>query len=334
MFLPILLSAQTSSKKIKLDVPIKDFSGSSTLTVYDIRKNKDIGKLVYKGDAYDFSFENKTAKEDIERWFSKQNKKKGGRGLILLIQNLNVYNTYVDNTNFCKLKINLATFLKKDSLYYVLKRYEDVLEFSPKETNGIPTALSKGIEKILQNVVSKSFKDEPYSKAFTEMDMVNYYNVLLDNVQAYSQKELIDGVYTDEKSFFDQKPLKYRLVRDEKGIFVKAENPNNLDEKLRAHKIYAYVENGKAYKNTLEGFIPFTRDENGFYIESNRKLIYPDMGNNTYGIVGALFGGILGGVIGGVVDGIKAQSEFNRAKLATREKVYVDFLNGQYIFKD
>jgi len=330
----LVISAQSNLKKIKLDVPIRDFYGASTLSVLDLRKDKEVGQLVYKGDTYTFSFDNGSAKEDIERWFSKQNKKTGGRELILLIQDLNVYNTFVEKTNYCKLRINIATFLKKDSSYYTLRRYEDVLELNPKEASGIPTTLSKGIEKIIQNVISKSFKEEPSPIGLTEIQLTDYYKILMNNKSAFSASTPKNGVYPDEDSFFDQKPLRYRLVRNDKNEVVKAENPNNLTEKLRASKIYAYVENGQAYKNSLEGFVPFNKDENGFYIESNRKLIYPDAQGSTYGIVGALFGGIIGGVIGGAIEGIVANAEYNKAKMAPRQKVYVDFTNGQYIFKD
>lgn len=333
MLFPVFFTAQTTMKKIRLDVPIRDYYGASTLTVIDERKDENIGNIVYKGETYNFSFPEGTATDNIEDWFSKQNKKKGGRELILLIQDLKVYNTLGTNTNYCKLKVKLTTFLKQDSKYFALKRYEDVLTFNPKEASGIPTTLSKGIEKILQHIVSKSFKDEPSMVPLAENELSNYYNILLEKQNAIAAKSLKNGVYEDFEKFYNQDALRYRIVKDEKGNVVKAENPDNLEEKLRAHKIFAYVENGVAYHNTLEGFVQLNKNEGGFYIDSNRNLIYPSVGN-TFGLVGALFGGIVGGVIGGTIDAIKANSRFNNAKTEKREKVYIDFMNGQYIFRD
>ncbi|MCD9856432.1 hypothetical protein LUD75_17045 [Epilithonimonas sp. JDS] len=333
ILLPIFFAAQKSVKEIKLDVPIRDYYGASTLKVIDERKDSNIGSLVYKGKTYSFGFPKGTATENIEDWFSKQNKKKGGRELILLIQDLNVYNSLGVNTNYCKLKVKLTTFLKQDSKYYALKRYEDILTFNPKEASGIPTTLSKGIEKILQHIISKSFKEEPSQIALAENELSGYYNILLEKQNAFAAKSLKNGVYGDFEKFYSQDVLRYRIVKDEKGNVVKAENPDNLEEKLRAPKIFAYVENGIAYHNTLEGFIPLNKNDGGFYIDSNRDLIYPSSGN-TFGLVGALFGGIVGGVIGGTIDAIKANSKFNKAKTEKREKVYIDFMNGQYIFRD
>ena len=89
MLIPSFVISQNynKTKSIKLNYPIQDFSRKTkSLEVIDLRAEEEIGKIVYRGNYYAFSFPTNNAKNDIENWYRKQNKKKGINDIVMLIE--------------------------------------------------------------------------------------------------------------------------------------------------------------------------------------------------------------------------------------------------------
>ncbi|MBC7557273.1 MAG: hypothetical protein H7195_09970, partial [Chryseobacterium sp.] len=157
----------------------------------------------------------------------------------------------------------------------------------------------------------------------------NYNEILKQKYAAFTNVQLKDGVYLDYVSFFEQKPVEYYQLVKNNGEVIRAVDAK--DDRIPARKFFCYVENGKAYKNTAIGFLALNKDEKGYFVQSNLGILSPE--EIKISVFYVLAGGIVGGVVGGVVEGIRADVKLQKAMKEEKYNIYVDFLNGEYIFR-
>lgn len=118
------------------------------------------------------------------------------------------------------------------------------------------------------------------------------------------------------------------MLKDNDG-YSKAIN-QITKEKIPYRKIYAFVENGKPYKNTAWGFQQLEKDNVGFYLFANRGILHPE--EFTISPWYGLAGGLIGSIIGGTITAINIDAQNKKAKTAEKHKVYIDPFMGIYSF--
>lgn len=326
ILLPFILFAQ-KKETIKLNYPVKDYTGTTkTLQVIDARKDKEIKDLVFRGKYYSFTFPTDNLSQDIENWFEKSNKNrdKGTNDLVLLVEGLNISNEIRNKQIFCVLELKFSTFLKKENNYFFLKRYDNVISLNTKEVGGIPGIFSENTQKVLQKLMFDTYRATPLDIAIPYNNLVNYNEILKSNYPAFSDNVLKDGIYVDYNTFFIQTPIEnYQLIKNNEDV-IRAINAN--DDRIPARKIYIYVEDGKAFKNTQAGFLELQEDKRGFYIMANKYILFPEEINVSSGFY-------LFGAIGGITVATIQLSKYNKALKDERYPIYIDFLNGEYSFE-
>lgn len=323
---PFFLFAQ-KKEQIKLNYPVKDYTGTTkSFEVIDVRKDKKLNDIVFRGKYYSFTFPTDNLSQDIENWFEKTNKKrdKGINDIVLLVEDLNISNEVRNKEIFCILDMKFSTFVKKDNSYYFLKRYDNVISLSTKEVGGIPNLFVENTQKVLQTLMFDTYRAMPLDIAIPENNLIGYNEILKANYPAFSDNVLKDGVYLDSQSFFKQTPVEnYQIVKNN-GEVIKAVDSN--DNKIPARKFFCYVENGKAFKNTQAGFLEVQQDERGFFIEANSSMLFPE----EIKITPYYF--ILGPIGAGIAAGIEFSVKYNKALKDERYAIYIDFLTGEYSF--
>ncbi|QOW11091.1 hypothetical protein Q73A0000_12350 [Kaistella flava (ex Peng et al. 2021)] len=326
VMLPFLLFAQ-NKQSVKLNYPVKDYTGTTrSFEVIDARKDQTIKDIVFRGKYYSFKFPTDNLSQDLENWFEKANKKrdKGTNDIVMLVEGLNISNDIRNKEIFCVLEMKFSTFLKKDNSYYFLKRYDNVISLNTKEVGGIPDVFSENTQKVLQKLMFDTYRAAPLGIAIPSNELIGYNETLKSNYPAFSETGLKDGVYLDYNSFFNQTPIdNYQLIKNKDEV-VRA--VNSKDERIPARKIYSYVENGKAYKNTQAGFLDLQKDQRGYFVMGNKYMLFPEEIN----VSSAYF---LFGVVGGIAAGIEFNVKYNKALKDERYPIYIDFLNGEYSFE-
>lgn len=298
---------------------------TKSLTVMDGRENKKINKFLSRGDYYQFHFPSDNPVEDIQNWFEKNNKnrKKGTKDIVVLLEKLEISNETKDNEIFCVLDLKVSTFLKENQHFNFLTRYDNVIKLSTKETGKIPNIYEENIGRVLQKVISDSYRMDPYNIPVDEDRLTDYENILKNTYEAFTSPQLKDGVYADSKDFFMQNPMKgYKIVHNDKDK-IEALGENN--KKLAQRKIFIYVENGTAYKNTYAGFLPLQKDDRGYFLLANRYILFPDEieVSPVYYFFGA---------IGGIAAAIDMSAQYDKALKGEKFNIYLDFLTGEYSF--
>ncbi|MGA9212337.1 hypothetical protein, partial [Kaistella sp.] len=298
---------------------------TKSLEVIDLRKNKEMKDIVFRGKYYSFSFPTDDLSEDIKNWFEKNNRKrnKATNDIVLLIEDLAISNDIRNKEIYCVLNMKFSTFLRKDGGLYFLKRYDNVIGLNTKEVPGIPNTFVENTQKVLQKLMFDSYRATPFETKIPAADLYKYDEILKTNYSAFSNNELKDGIYLDYQSFFSQAPIEnYQIIKNN-GEVIKA--VNTADDKIPARKIYGYVENGKAFKNTQAGFLELQKNEKGFFVMANKYILFPEEIN----VSSAYF---LFGAVGGIASGIELYAKYNKALKADRDPIYIDFLNGEYSF--
>ncbi len=318
------------TKTIHLNVPLKDFSGKTkVVTVLDLRPKEDIGEITYRGKYYKFQFPTGNAKNDIENWFKKQNRNKGNQEILLLLQNFSISNSGRNNTTYCNLDIKFSCFLKTEGGYQFLTHFDDLLGLDMKNVPGLPSLFQENISLILQKKLSEAFIAQPNNTIITEDRLEDYESILTQQLPGYTNEKLLDGVYLDYFSFFQQKPESGFQMLKTDGEYTKAYNPIT-DKQIPSKKIYAIVEDSKAYKNTAIGFEELNRDERGYYLVANREILSPE--EFKISIWFFIGGGFVGGAIGGAIKAIELDTKKEQAENYEQFKVYIDPLVGGYNF--
>jgi hypothetical protein len=310
---------------IKLNSDIYDArSKTKSLTVIDLRENKSLGV---------FPFGSKKEMKElvvlpnlsngIETWFKKENEQTGKRELVLVIDNLEITGDFTNEEQTGETKLKAAIFLKNDDGYHFLNKIDNKL--TEKGTD-ISKNLGKKVPLLLSQIILPSYNMKEWEETLTFEQLKDYENILKKELALTNTSTFKDGIYTSSKSFFSQTPESGNFVfeKNDKGMMVKAiAYTDGKKTKIPAYKMYAFVENGKAYKITYAGYEEIKKDEKGFYIFSNRGYLFPP---ETSGV------GYQFGLIGGIAEAISANAKEKKAQKKDKENIYLDMLTGEYIF--
>lgn len=326
----VMISFAQNKEVIKFRGNITNNSEGSAykfLTVLDQREDKSIGILPF-GETKEMKevvFPT-TPSNDFGSWYTKSNYQGGGFEFILILKRLklSVGETVGKNAEG-KIDFSAQTFLKDGDQYHFLYKKDTVFSFSNKEVSEF---MVKNVPAIYSIFIKKSYEIKPTEKSVSFADLKDYETFAKNNYEVFKGDQLKDGIYLDHQSFFNQVPEQgsYVLERNDKGEVTKAiKDENGKKSKISAFKMFIYVENGKAYKKTMSGFIELNRNDKGFYIISNKGLLFPVQSNSTYGMFG---------LIGGIAGAIEENSRQKKMQKQDKEEVYIDSLTGEYDFQD
>jgi hypothetical protein len=177
LLLSFLLSAQRV-EYVKFNGNIKDKnSKTKSLTFVDNRTDKVIGTITDKNETAEIKFENEDLKKHIEKWFSDDNKKLGNTDIVVMLEDLKVYNEKDENKDFpyAKLKIKISSFLKRNDKYYFINRFDNVIVCNPKTTAHAQRYLAPRISDIITEFIRASYSNI-VSGAFIHENEINNYN--------------------------------------------------------------------------------------------------------------------------------------------------------------
>lgn len=333
----VSLSAQ-KTEVVELKQSIKDRKGTTkSITVIDNRPDKEIGNILHHKETFTFKFANDDLKNYIENWFLSDNKTKGNNDIILLFEELKVYNGEQEGKyTIGKTKIKFSSFIKKNNKYYFLNRIQNVIISDQKLTPNVPRNIVSNISNIMCTVIRESYTSLPFGVPIPEEELMNYEKYLIQNSPVFSVAELKDGVYKDFKSFYEQKPEpNYITDKNKKGRVtnIKDINANVNEEIIYNEEVFGYIENGKAYRSAPVGYLEILKDDKGFFVIANPSELYlPNDGGAAATI--AMSGGLIGGLIGGIVDyGSDPRRRTNNVDTSGMPNVYLDSLTGKYIFE-
>ncbi|MDW9381273.1 hypothetical protein [Chryseobacterium sp. JV558] len=341
LFFFFLLSSLWPAQKtefIELNNNLKDRKGlTKSLTFIDSRSDRNIGSIQDKKDIVQLKFANDDLKGFIENRFREDNKVFGNNDIVLMLEDLKVYEEQDSNRTFpyAKARIKLSSFIKRNDKYYFIGRYNNVIVSNPKIIAHSSKDLADTISEIFNQFIKASYYPNIAQGYFIpENEIIRYEEFLNKGYKAFNNDALNEGVYTSFQAFHNQEPdPEYSVKRNKKGNVVQL-NYNGQETSL--FKMYCYVENGKAYKTTPVGMDEIKKDSRGFFIYSSRTNLFA--ANQTGGLfVGALAGGLVGALIGAAID---SSSSTNAGAVqgvgfrSTMESnVYLDSLTGGYIFE-
>lgn len=331
LFFFLLLSLSLSAQKIeliKLTQNIKDKRGmTKSLILIDNRKDKVIGKVSHKNEEIEVKFANEELESSIEKWFEEENKVKGNNDIVLILEELKVYNEQDPGQKkiFGKAKITISSFIKRNSRYYFANRFDNVVVSDPRDLAG-------QIAMVFSEFIKGSYISTVSSEVIPENEIEKYNQYLSKNYKAFNNSVLKDGVYTNFKGFYDQVPEPgYMVEKNRKGKVVRIKH-NELQVSMS--EAYCYVDAGKAYRLTPLGFVEMLKGSEGFFIVSSRQQLFKEK-SSTGMMVGAAAGGVVGALIGAAIDSVSNAEAMNGfgLKTPTISKVTIDSLTGSYIFE-
>lgn len=259
----------------------------------------------------------KEEKQAVKEWFEKYNQTKGKDELYLVLRKLNISQEDAQN----KLEVSAGVFAKKADKFHYISKVDTVL-FDQGNSN----VLVRAIPALLGNVIKKSYKIVPWKEELSQENLANYEEVMKQNMPAFGETTLKDGVYKSYYSFFRQTPEEghFTIVKNEKGEVVRAVKEDKT--RIPARQISIYVADGKAYKNTLVGFVEMEKDNRGYYIMSNHASLFPPQTQMVYGF--------MFGALGGAIDGIIASNKAKKEQAKEKSKYYIDHLTGYYMLEE
>lgn len=327
LIISICISAQ-KTEFIKLDQNIKD---RKSLTLIDNRTDKEVGILIAKKGTAEVKLINEDLKTYVENWFESDNKIKGNNDIVLILEEVKVYNEKAPNdlADYPKVRIKISSFLKRNDRYYFIDRFNNVFV----EDNTDPKA-AKDISEIISEFIKYSYSGLVLKNQIPENELQNYDTYLSKNNKSINNSSLTDGVYLSFKSFFDQTPsAQHTLEKNKQGEIKKIVNKQDL--KISMSEVFCYVNNAIAYRFTANGFKEIKKNDNGYYIIASRSQLFAEKVGT-----GAMIGGIAEGMVGAMV-GAAIDSESNKGvakgfgfKTPTITKVYIDALTGEFIFTE
>lgn len=333
-----LLSAQ-KTEIIELKENIRDKKGlTRSLTFLDNRSEKKIGVIPDKNESVELKFANDDLKGLVENWFAGDNKTLGNNDIVLMLEDLRVYEEQDANRPFpyAKAKIKLSSFIKRNDKYYFIGRYNNVIISNPKTTVHPSIFLAGRISDLFTQIIKASYYPYIASSYFIPESEINGYNEYLNKeYKAFNNTTLKDGVYIDFQHSRNQEPaFDYYIKKNKKG---KVTQLIHQGQEISVSNMYCYVENGKGYKLTPVGFDEIQKDDKGFFIYSSRTNLFAEA--KTGGVlIGAVAGGLVGALIGAAID---SSSNANAGAMngvgfrSTMESnVYLDSLTGAYIFEN
>lgn len=325
-FLCLFLGAQ-KIQPIKFYTGIKDRTKTvHSLELIDARNTQNLGKVNFKNEEYTFAFDQDTAEKQFEDWFLESNKKNTGtRDLVILLEKFTFFSEELNKkSDLEKINIKMSVFEKKFGNYYFLDRINDVILLDPQRAENTPKGFVRYLDGKLSTFIKNTYEIEKNeNNEIKEADLNNYEAILRQKLPLYSTATLKNGVYTDYISFASQKPLgNYELMKNSKGEIVRAKFG---EDRIPLSKMYTFVDNGIAYIPTIAGNLELKKDEKGFYVYSNRKSIFPEEINTIYYSFG---------IVGGIAGAINASVKHDKAMKSDKYNIYIDSLNGNFIFEE
>lgn len=308
-----------------------------SLEVIDQREDKKIGELPF-GD-------NKEIKEIVfpttvnnflSQWYADSNHKGGKYELILVLKHLK---TYLGETNGKQtegeIEFSAQTFLKDGDQYKFLYKKDTIYSFGSKNISDV---MVKNIPVVFAMFLKKTYTLKPKEFPVSIDALTDYESYVRNNSEAYKNEQLKDGIYLNHTAFMNQtpEPGNYVLEKNEKGAVLRAiKEENGKKNKVSANEMFAYVENGKAYKKTYSGFLELNKNDKGFYLISNRGYLLPAQNSSVFLSVGGgtnagMYGGVAVGLVGILERGIRQ----NKMKKEEKFPIYIDTLTGEYDFSE
>ncbi len=281
----------------------------------------------------------KLADEDIKRYienrFARDNKDKGINDIVLMLEDLKIYNEQDEGQKlpYAKARLKISSFIKRNGRYYFINRFDNVIISDPKRTLSAPNYLALQISDIITEFIKTSYLSSVSGNFIPENEIHNYDNYLKKNYSAFNS-ELKDGVYKSFRHFYYQEPdAGYFADKDRKGNVTGIKNTEGQYATLS--EIYCYVDSGKAYRVTPSGFAEMHKDAKGFYIVSSRKKLLSNSNNSDGIVIGTIAAGGIGALLGGII-----YSELNKGNVngfgyrsPTEMNIYIDSLSGAYVFE-
>ncbi|MEC3874149.1 hypothetical protein [Chryseobacterium salviniae] len=330
LFFCTILSAQ-KTETIDLSKSIRDRSNSvKTFTVIDQRPNKEIGSVMYHKDQVNIAFEN-SADKDLQDWFYKENKERGNKDFVLLLENIEIIEDKKEKSSIGKLKLTASTFIKKEDGYHFVYRKDTAATVSSRVTPYLAQSLSKKITLILADLIKNSYQKTPWEYGLPESELKDYAVVLKEKLNILKTDSLKDGIYKSYYSFFTHNPEPgFVIETNKKGVATRAVKG---DEKISIGNCYAFVYNGVPYKIIPVGYVEIFRDEEGLFIEVKKEELFPENSSNVVFIGGGV-AGLIGSIVGTIaVSAIDASAAKKRSAMAGTE-VSLDHLTGHYILPE
>ncbi len=306
-----------------------------SLEVIDQREDQKIGEMPF-GDQKEMKeivFPSSVS-NFLSQWYTDSNHKGGKHEMVLVLKRLKTsMGETVGKETEADIDFSAQTFLKQGENYRFLYKKDTVFSFKDKN---ISDAVVKNIPVIMAMFMKKTYTMKPCENEVTAEALSDYETYVKNNSEAYKNSQLRDGIYINHTSFLNQTPEPgYVPEKNEKGQVIKAiKEENGKKDKISANEIFAYVENGKAYKKTYSGFLELNKNENGFYIVSNRGFILPARNSSVFVSVGGAQGGMYGGIAVGLVGLFERSLRQNKNKKDEMTEIYIDPLTGEYDFSD
>ncbi|MCS3530236.1 hypothetical protein [Chryseobacterium sp. JUb7] len=337
IFLFLLFAVGLSAQKtetIELKQNIKDRnSRTKSLTLIDNRTDKEIGKVSDKKEITEVKLPTDDLNTFVQNWFADDNKTKGNNDIVLVLEELKVYDEQAPNDKFMfgKAKLKISSFIKRKDRYYFINRFDNVIVCDPKRVAHVSRYLSQNISDAVAQFVNASYTNSVVSQYIPENEISNYDSYLGKNNKSL-QQELKDGVYLNFKNFSDQEPaFGYYIEKNKKGRVVRLKQK---EETLSLSEVFCYVEAGKAYRFTPVGFLEMIKDDKGFYIISARTELFAETKSGGI-VIGAIAGGLVGAAIGAAIESGSNKGAMNGFgfRSSTYTNVYIDSLTGSFNFQ-
>ena len=307
-----------------------------SLDIIDQREDKKIGEMPFGDDqkVKEIVFPG-TANDFLSKWYTDSNHKGGKHELVLVLKKLKASIVEsVENEKEGNIEFSAQTFLKEDDHYSFLYKKDTVYSFKSKNISDV---MVKNIPVIFAMFLKKTYTKKPDEKYASIDALTDYESYIKNNAEVYKNTPLKDGIYINYYAFLHQNPLpgKYIFEKNGKGEVVKAvKNENGKKDRVSAHEIFAYVENGKINKKTYSGFIEMNKNEKGYYLFSNRGYILPVQNSAVFASVGEGQVGMYGGVAVGLIGILERSSRQSKLKKEELTEIYIDLLTGEYDFSN
>lgn len=319
ILMPVIGFAQQKIT-IDFDANTKDATHSvKDVSVVDLRMDKNPGTVTSNGAIYVYKLPADFTSTLAAR-FDKDNKQKGSRNIVVLLEDIKVWENNTGKKTVPAAHVRASSFEKKGGQYYYLTSIDKNVGTLDVQNTMTPKALPIYFKNDFSGFLKASYKAKPSATALSESDLPSYFTVLSSALPAFTAP-VKDGVYESYTSFFNQTPAEgFVIEKNSEGKVIRAKKGA---EKIAVSKMWAYVENGKIYKNTYSGFMPVEKNDKGYYIISNRGELEAVQANPTYGMFG---------LVGGIAGAIAQDAKQDRAKKAEKKPIYLDPLTGSYIY--
>lgn len=321
----MLLSFAQNKEIIKLkgSIPNNGETEYKGLSVIDQRKDKTIGILPFNDnkEMKEVAFES-SPNDDLGNWYRKSNLKGGKKELVLVLNELKLsVKESNDRKKLGTMRFSAQTFSKEGDQYQFLYKKDTVFLFSHKEVSDI---MVKNIQHVFSGLLALTYNKKPHNKILSLKEVSDYDGYIKNTYDIFKNEKLKDGIYLDHISFFKQIPEEGSAL--EKNEFMGTITRGTIEKngkvkKIPAHKIFAYVENGKAYKVLNDKLADLYRNDKGFYLVARPKDVFRKGINPAF----AMFG------IAGVLVGALGTEVFSDD---TVKEIYLDPLTGEYDISD